>query len=184
MSHGPAITFLRAFRHAEALLLFALQTPLSRMARAILSRHPDILERMHPHAGAAIIIAPAGAPIVFRLRPLAAEPVEILRRADARDWDARVTAPLSSLMAMAQGTRDGDALFFSGQVAIEGDTSAVLALRNALDAAEIDLTREFCRPLGPLGAPAEHVMRRLLMLMEWRTDRRQTAFMAVEPWPR
>ena len=37
---------------------------------------------------------------------------------------------------------DGDALFFSGALEISGDTSAVLALRNALDDAELDLTEE------------------------------------------
>lgn len=43
---------------------------------------------------------------------------------------------------MLHGREDGDALFFSGALEISGDTSAVLALRNALDDAELDLTEE------------------------------------------
>jgi predicted lipid carrier protein YhbT len=42
------------------------------------------------------------------------------------------------LVGMLDGSYDGDALFFSRDLVIEGDTSAVLALRNALDDAEID----------------------------------------------
>lgn len=43
---------------------------------------------------------------------------------------------------MVHGALDGDALFFSRDILIEGDTEAVLALRNAVDDAEIDLAGE------------------------------------------
>ncbi len=43
---------------------------------------------------------------------------------------------------MMHGTLDGDALFFSRDLAVEGDTSSVLALRNAIDDAELDLAEE------------------------------------------
>ncbi len=53
---------------------------------------------------------------------------------------------------MLHGTEDGDALFFSGRLEISGDTAAVLALRNALDDAELDLTEELAAISGePLG---------------------------------
>jgi predicted lipid carrier protein YhbT len=42
------------------------------------------------------------------------------------------------LLGMIDGTYDGDALFFSRDLTIEGDTEAVLALRNALENAEFD----------------------------------------------
>ena len=52
---------------------------------------------------------------------------------------------------MLHGAEDGDALFFSGELQIGGDTSAVLALRNALDDAELDLTEELAALPGPFG---------------------------------
>jgi len=39
---------------------------------------------------------------------------------------------------MIDGTYDGDALFFSRDLVIEGDTEAVLALRNAIENAELN----------------------------------------------
>jgi predicted lipid carrier protein YhbT len=52
---------------------------------------------------------------------------------------------------MLHGTEDGDALFFSGDLEISGDTGAVLALRNALDDAELDLTEELAALAGGAG---------------------------------
>ena len=54
---------------------------------------------------------------------------------------------------MMHGSLDGDALFFSRDLVIEGDTAAGLALRNAIDDAELDLTVELgvlVKPLAPL----------------------------------
>ena len=57
------------------------------------------------------------------------------------------------------GAYDGDALFFSRDLEIEGDTAAVVALRNAIDNEELDLVREATALLGPLetlaAAPAQ-----------------------------
>jgi predicted lipid carrier protein YhbT len=53
-------------------------------------------------------------------------------------YDARIAAPLIVLLGMIDGTYDGDALFFSRHLVIEGDTGASLALRNAIENAELD----------------------------------------------
>jgi predicted lipid carrier protein YhbT len=57
-------------------------------------------------------------------------------------------------------------LFFSGDIAIEGDIEAILALRNALDDAELDLLQEGAAMLGPLSNPADRVMRPVAPLVE------------------
>ena len=69
---------------------------------------------------------------------------------------------------MLHGVEDGDALFFSREVMIEGDTSAVLAFRNALDAEEIDLTEEFLALVG-FNGPAGHVLRNALAAIGRKT---------------
>lgn len=63
---------------------------------------------------------------------------------------------------MIHGTLDGDALFFARDLVIEGDTEAVLALRNALDDAEIDLLTAAAAALGSAGARFESFARNLL----------------------
>ena len=42
---------------------------------------------------------------------------------------------------------------------VEGDVEAVLALRNAIDNAQLDLTAEIAATLGPFGEPLKRVMR-------------------------
>jgi predicted lipid carrier protein YhbT len=141
---------------------------LTRMVRGVRERKVGILDRLGQHAGAVIAIAPNDLPIVFRVQASAAEPVTMIRRGDVYSWDARITAPFFSLLAMLHGVEDGDALFFSREVMIEGDTSAVLAFRNALDAEEIDLTEEVLASVG-LNGPAGHVMRSALAAIGRKT---------------
>jgi predicted lipid carrier protein YhbT len=61
------------------------------------------------------------------------------------------------LVDLLEGGLDGDALFFSRDIEIEGDTGAVLALRNAVESEEIVLFEEFAGALGPFGAPVRLV---------------------------
>ena len=58
--------------------------------------------------------------------------------------------PNELLREVLEGRLDGDALFFSRDLAIEGDTAAVVALRNAIDNEELDLVSEAMALLGPL----------------------------------
>ena len=85
-------------------------------------------------------IDPTDLPIVFRLVPDPKRPrLEVERDGEAKSSDARIAGPLAALIGLVHGAYDGDALFFSRDLVIEGDTAAVLALRNAIDNEEIDL---------------------------------------------
>jgi predicted lipid carrier protein YhbT len=72
---------------------------------------------------------------------------------------ATIKGPLPALIDLLEGRIDGDALFFSRALAVEGDMAAVVALRNAVDGADISLTEDMLRPLGPLGAPARGLLK-------------------------
>lgn len=76
--------------------------------------------------------------------------------------DATIIGSLPALIGMLEGRLDGDALFFSRDLSIESDTELVLALRNAVDVARIDLVEDFCSLLGPAAGPAELACRRAL----------------------
>lgn len=141
--------------------------PLTLMVQQVVEtaarRRPDSFTRLGDHAQKIFVIDPTDLPFVFRLAPRRSRPViQVRRRDDATVWDARIAGSLSALVGMVHGAMDGDALFFSRDIVFEGDTEAVLALRNALDDAEIDLVVEAASTLGPVGKLTERIVRRLL----------------------
>ena len=126
-------------------LAFVLQKVVESVAR----RQPSLFVRLDRYSEKAFLVDPTDLPFVFRLLPRAIQPtIETLRRHDESVWDVRIAGPVGALVAMIQGAVDGDALFFSRTIIVEGDTEAVLALRNALDDAEIDLIAETAIALG------------------------------------
>ena len=125
--------------------------------RLVSRRHPDVMARLEPLGDAAFLIDPVDLPFSFVLRLGAPVPVIEVVDADGAgaEWPtAIVRAPLLALIDLAEGQLDGDALFFSRDLAIEGDTEAVVCLRNALDSGEIDLIDDLLSLLGPLARPA------------------------------
>ncbi|NSY39859.1 hypothetical protein GKC28_16615 [Leisingera sp. ANG59] len=103
---------------------------------------------MGEHGCKRFILDPADLPIVLCLEPNGGQPkVRALR--GSGDGDARISGPLAALLGLVHGAYDGDALFFSRDLVIEGDTAAALALRNAVDDAELDLSQEIAAMSGP-----------------------------------
>ncbi len=153
-----------------AALRFAPLTPLSmagaRLVKNLGLRHPSLFARLGDLAEKTFLIDPTDLPFVFRLEPQPDAPrLEAFRRDDAGRWDARIAGPLAALLGMVHGVYDGDALFFSRDMLIEGDTEAVLALRNAIDNEEIDLAAEAAALFGPLEFLASGPARRLAALI-------------------
>lgn len=155
---GPQAAELPALPPLAGSLLQALPRalvawPLQRVTASFARRHREVFARLGRHATQAYLIDPLDLPFAFRLRPRPVRPtLEVLPRPLARGWDARIAGRLSALLGMVHGMLDGDALFFSRDLLIEGDIEAVLALRNALDDAEVDLLSELLAALGPFGA--------------------------------
>jgi len=120
-------------------------------------RHPDILERLAAYPHSVVGIDPVDLPFVLILEPIPEQPMLTV----CRDFDdirptAVIRGPLEMLFNLAEGKIDGDAAFFSRQLVIEGDTEVVLALRNAVDGAGINLEDDFAATLGPLARPLRH----------------------------
>ena len=135
-----------------------LQPVFDAMLRVVRRRHPDILERMEPFSDAPVCIDPIDLPFMILLDPNPAEPRLVVRREiDPGEVAATVRGPLATLIALAEGKVDGDALFFTRQLVVEGDTEVVVALRNAVDGAGIDLVADLAATLGPFGRPARAV---------------------------
>ncbi len=144
--------------------LAPLSLSLTAFARRIAASHPAMFRRLGDYANADFALDPTDLPFVINLAPRGGDPHVTLTR-QAPKADARIAGPLAALLGLVHGKYDGDALFFSRDLLIEGDTSAALALRNAVDDAELDMAGEISNLTGPLGAP----LSRLIALMERRT---------------
>lgn len=135
----------------QLLPLWPISMALSQLARDLLRTHPQILIRIDKYQNYKFMLDITDLPFALLLDPAQAR-LRGFRRSAAPDADARISGTLAAFLAMLHGVEDGDSLYFSGVLQIEGDTSAVLALRNALDDAELDLSEEIARAL-PLLAP-------------------------------
>ncbi|MFZ1469346.1 MAG: SCP2 sterol-binding domain-containing protein [Paracoccaceae bacterium] len=122
---------------------------LSLLARRLITHHPGLIDRLGSYASCSFAIDPTDLPITLLMQPdRTAMRITLHRRPPVAD--ARIAGPLAALLGLVHGTWDGDALFFSRDLVIEGDTSAALALRNAIDDAELDLGAEIAALTGPL----------------------------------
>ena len=124
---------------------------------AILNRsHPGLFERLSCLNETVFLIDPIDLPLVFILDADPEHPRLTAAREDADRAVATIRGPLLTLIDLLEGRIDGDALFFSRTLSIEGDTEAVVALRNAVDDAGIDVKRDLLDFLGPFAMPARH----------------------------
>ncbi len=136
-----------------------LQPLLNLAMEMVWRRHRSLFERLADLSEAVFLIDPLDLPFVLELRPDLERPrLTARKRSAGNEAIATIRGPLLSLIALLEGRIDGDALFFSRELAVEGDIEAVVALRNAVDDAEIDLVADLASLLGPLAAPARRVL--------------------------
>ena len=126
---------------------------------AMLRRHRSVLERLEILENPVFLIDPVDLP--FRLLLDLGQPsprLRVLAEDDVCEQQAAtIRGSLLALVDLLEGRVDGDALFFSRALGVEGDVEAVVALRNAVDGADISLIDDLLAPLGPLGAPAHRL---------------------------
>ncbi len=139
-------------RAAAPLPLAPLQPALALILARIDRAHFDLYDRLGEHAEKRFGIDPTDLPFAFVLEPKPRRPLARAVRELPAGLDVSIRGPLAGLIGMAEGTLDGDALFFSRVLRVEGDVAASLALRNALDDARIDFGQLLFGGFGPLGA--------------------------------
>ena len=137
-----------------------LQPLLDLAMAAVARRHGEAFARLDGLGEGAFLVDPVDLPFDFLLRPGASPPRLTVFRAGASGVEATATirGSLLSLIDLLEGRVDGDALFFSRDLVFEGDTEAVLTLRNAIDGAGIDLVEIAASALGPLAGLARRVL--------------------------
>lgn len=128
-----------------------LQPILSLIGTQVARSQPDVFLRLGPHAQKTFIIDPTDLPFVLILRPRPEAPaLSACRRAEAPHAHARIAGTFLNLFRLIDGSLDGDALFFSRDLQVTGDTEAVVALRNALDDIDGGLVQAVTSSFGPL----------------------------------
>ena len=151
----------RGPRLRPPLPLFLLQPVLERIARRIADANPDMFGRLGPHRGANFLIDPVNLPFVLLLRP---DPgnlsLRAFLRAETPPHDASISGKFLNLLQLIDGDLDGDALFFSRDLVISGNTEAVVCLRNALDDVEGSIAQMVADMLGAPGQALLNIFRR------------------------
>lgn len=128
-------------------------------AMAITCRcHPNLFDRLAGLAGNTFLIDPVDLPFDFLLRPAPPSLVAVVQDPRRETPTASIHGPLLTLIQLLEGKLDGDALFFSRELIIEGDMEAVVTLRNAVDSAGIDVLDDLLSVLGPLAWPAGRIV--------------------------
>ncbi len=135
---------------------------LARVARRIAADNPGMFNRLGPHVGADFIIDPVDTPFVLHLRPDPAVPVlRTLPRGDLPPHVAYIGGRFLDLLELVDADLDGDALFFSRDLAVTGNTEAVVSLRNALDDIDGSIAEKVAAMFGPPGNAVLAMLRRV-----------------------
>jgi O2-independent ubiquinone biosynthesis accessory factor UbiT len=126
----------------------------------VMSRHPALFERMDDHRDRLFCFAPTDWPVAFLARP-SGKAIAVKRKPLQATADVTVEAPFGVLLRLLQGDADGDALFFSREIRVTGDMEALLALRNSLDDARVDLVEDVFGRGSPLASFLRSTLERL-----------------------
>jgi len=123
---------------------FLLQAPLDLAVARALRRHPALLRRLGWSDERLLVIEPDDLPIAFVVRCSARRArIAVVAAGAVPPAEARIRGPIGALLDLLVGDDDGDTQFFSRVLGIEGDTELVVALRNAIDDAELDPLADF-----------------------------------------
>lgn len=161
----PAASSLRVMLQdiPASLLAFVplalIQPILGHIAAHVARDRPELFARLGVHAQKRFLVDPIDLPFVLILSPDNNRPtLRAYRRYEKPVHDAGIAGKFLNLLDMIDGSQDGDALFFSRDLRVTGDTEAVVALRNALDDFEGSALESVIGSFGPLAKPAALVV--------------------------
>ena len=135
---------------------------LNRIVKRIIRLHPRIFERLGDNSRKTILINPTNLPVVFLVKPEPQNPsVRAYKNTKHLHFDASISGSLLTLLRMVDGRLDGDAVFFTRDLMIDGDTEAIVSLRNALDDVDGSIADDIAACFGLAGQAALNLMRRI-----------------------
>lgn len=106
--------------------------------RSLARRRPQLFDRLGEHRSASYRIDPSDLAFSFIVVPDGdMSLVRVVGENDPSAADVAIKGPILMLLGLLDGTLDGDALFFHRVISVRGRTEAVVALRNAIEDAEL-----------------------------------------------
>lgn len=115
------------------------------LAKAMLTmknNHPALFKRLQ-NTNFDYLIDAYDLPFVFYLQPSLETPLlKAIKRQEKIPASATIKGSLENLLSIFEGKIDGDADFFSGNLVIEGNTAAIVQLRNAVDSEDINIIQD------------------------------------------
>ena len=115
------------------------------LAKAMLvmrNNHPALFQRLQ-NTNFDYLIDAYDLPFVFYLQPSLEKPLlKAIKRQENIPVSATIKGSLENLLSIFEGKIDGDADFFSGNLVIEGNTAAIVQLRNAVDSEDINIIQD------------------------------------------
>ncbi len=139
--------------------LFPMQSVLRRIVNYVAQNRPELFARLGTHKDTTYIIDPTNLPFILRLCPNPEYPILTAhRRREKQEYGARISGSFLTLLGMIDGRLDGDSLFFTRDLKVEGNTEAVVCLRNAIDDLEGSIMDDVAQACGPLSRPAQGIV--------------------------
>ncbi len=154
---------------ARPVPLWLVQRVTGEVFATVLARHPSLFDRLGDYAASRYGFAPRDLPYFFEVLP-AGPSIRVMRSIPANGPDALIEGPFFMLLGLLEGRIDGDAVFFSRELSVSGDTEAILALRNALDDSALDLPADMAGLAGPFAVPAKRVLELVRTRLLARSD--------------
>jgi predicted lipid carrier protein YhbT len=135
------------------------------MVKGIAQRRPEFFARLGPHIGSSYALDVTELPFVLLLKPNPQKPeMTAHRRSEKIASDASISGPFMDLFKVLDGRGDSDAMFFSGNIKVSGNTEAAVCLRYALDDLEGSVIEDLLHMGGPVLMPAHLLLQRLRRL--------------------
>ena len=158
-----AASFRKGFYIASsALPLPFMNFVLKRLVKSIGAKRPEIFGRLEGHHHKWFLVDPTDLPFFLCLRPdPACLELRACRKHHAPIAESRISGSFLALLGMIDGRYDGDALFFSRDLRVEGDTEAVVCLRNALDDIDGSIADDVASFVGVPGRKFLKIARRI-----------------------
>ena len=161
-SRNP-LYFKRVLRYiAIPIPLLLMNRLLKNLIYSIAKTHPEIFSRIEGHHQKNFIINPTNLPFLICLYP---DPKNLklvaCRRKNTPQYSAKISGSLLTLLGMIDGRYDGDALFFTRDLKIEGDTEAIVCLRNALDDVDGSIAENIAAYFGSPGLKMLEFVRKI-----------------------
>lgn len=142
--------------------LWVVNPVLQAIIRHVAAAQPQLFQRLGEHSRKNFLIEPQNLPFVLLLRP---DPERLFLRAyrdrSGLGYQIRISGSFLQLLRLLDSQLDSDAAFFARDIVVEGDTEAVVCLRNALDDVDGSVACAIADMFGFMGRGGLGILRRI-----------------------